>query len=1453
MKKKKLIWLLLLFGIFLSFIQPVNAADSDFLEKLLPQIDGQGVEKKYTEHPISNYTLDTDSSWFEPTTGGIMLFLNMWMSIQATAVRIGILFLEQAYTLDLLGAIVGYIDKFIKAYRSSTWDLFITPLLVVSGIYILFNAAIAYKRSKSVEQLLTTLAVIAFATLLFAYPKQILTGFNDLSRDMSGAVLASTLPMMNNQAHTINQGVVVAGNQIWEQQVLYPWYLLQFKSIPEGKVKGEGFLQYPKGHDKREKLMEAEVKAGNTMMTSEGIFDRVIIIMMSHFLNLITLIILTVISILTLISQLVPLVLICISPIVVTVALIPRFGLGVIYKLTERVLGAIFYKVVLSIFLSIFIVATHVFAAIFGTYYIIQLIVQFLVVLTLILERKRIIGLFTSLPKGEGAFNKVLEEKSNYSGQIGSVVKPVVQGALAIGGLVASGGTSSFLMAAAAAGGRGGAMMSAAYMGKQVIDGAKRKSLMPHAEGLLHKRFLDQKSAADSYAEQTGTPPKYSPFVQEVMNRSEQGLPLYTEQQKANVVGELQDIEKQGGDINRVFNPTGIQTNNPVLYGEEVSKYQQRIMAKNLAFQENRGQRISAIEFMEQGGTAQDMAGNSTYSPPPLESFSQGINGEDGVSLNPNLDGQFGGDEAPQNANSIRIPVKRGSNPLQESQMPIDITHLPSGPRQGRDVSNTMFAQNERNTELHRLADRAIKNGDMEQFGQILAQIDAEQESAASVETPRMNVTLDPQEMDAPWMGNLDVHLPTPAAQVLDNHEEVVRGIESELSLLNQSPRDYVNTLDTQRSVIGDDLKALTKLKANHETGTAIAPDVQVRAEQVMANSGLSLNEAIKVTQQKHQGVEQKLDVASDLLNVAPVTRLEDYSQEEIVRFVDSVMAIDIPSTRGGIDVSQTGIAVPQEVGNLKMNVSQENNSPVSMNQEQSISIPAASIQDNRGDALRSMESTALSSPSTISLNTPGVVIESFSAGLQGSVDVVQAGQSETQGTANLKVNLTQEKSSGVLNQERSISIPAASINDNRSEVLQSMESAAAAMDRTSSISINPSDVAIERTNAGLQGTVDVVQAGQSETQGTANLKVNLTQEKSSGVSNQEKSISMPAASIQDNRNDVLQSIQNQVGSMNVSPITYGKSDLDQLHRQANQAMKNKDMEQLGRLIPQIERIEQTVSPMDTTVKVTLTPSATSTSSFSNREVNIPIAAAPVSNRHEVISTVESEVAALKHTPVQYVNQLDTQRKQLYGDMKALTMYQEAQQGGSIKIVPVIQERAAQVIQRDGGSLEGALSSVQQKYQSVSQKMEVATEHFGVGQKRYIEVPVQGQVQQVKIKTPSEYFDEIHTAPLSSLNFDIGNVDGAFRQSVLNEWTIKRDMGQEPSNYLQELFSQRQAQHKSMSIFQKAASTSKEYSQQAKRAQAAYVDATKRYDIAKELLGIDDGHSRTKYRKLDKE
>lgn len=573
---KKAILSVLCILVFVFTTSETALADSmDDMFKTEDPSNKSKVEKQYEKYDMSHYQLDTgDGGWFDFVNINEAIYgvANFLWQVNTWVVRLIILILTQAFSLDLMEPVLKYTKDLVKAVKGPTWDVFFKPVIIITALYALFNHLIAVRKHKSWEQLIVLVIVSGLATLAFAKPTEMLDTFNSISKEASGDVLSHAMPLAYDDVKTSDDGVIVAANGIWNNHVKYPWYILQYGSVKEGKKAKDALLKKAPMSDERSKLVEKEIDDGNKNLELQYNTIRLVLVCVFNFYTTMSLWIVVILSILMLAYQLSPMILISLTGIVFLVSLFPGMGLLTIQKWLQRLVNFVLHKVVISIFLSLYIIGqTIMFTALDGQI-MLQLIAIFTVAIALFIERKRIKGMFSGAFAGNGHQAAAsVEQPYNIGGRLRKY------GGLAVG------------------------TMYAASKAKQGYENFKNnrinKKLKPDATALLKQKYLDEKNLAEQDALQKGLDPRYSDFVKAVDERSEKGLPLFTGSQIQAATDTLRDIKDQGGDIQAAFLPTGVNTDDPKEYAKHASEYQNMLEEKNGEFEEKRARNKRNANF----------------------------------------------------------------------------------------------------------------------------------------------------------------------------------------------------------------------------------------------------------------------------------------------------------------------------------------------------------------------------------------------------------------------------------------------------------------------------------------------------------------------------------------------------------------------------------------------------------------------------------------------------------------------------------------------------------------------------------------------------------------------------------------------------------------------------------------------------------------------------------------
>lgn len=550
----------------------LSFAATDPINNMFKGGDIQGSYKPlYTEYSFSNYFLDSKLGWMDVIDKALNAINNVLFAINILITRLTILLLQQAFNLDLLNFGLKYIGHFINSVNKATWNIFSTSFIAISAIVALFNAFISYKRSRAWEQIFVILIVLLVAVVFFNRPVQILTQFDTVSKNISSEVLGASMLNDSHAGTNTNDDLIKVGNRLWVNHVQYPFYMLEFGSINKGEQIGHEFYSLPYGSNARNNLVSQQVNENNQMMQAGGVFLRLIMLVIYIVFTLLDFLVILLFSLAVLMYQLYPLLLISLSGVVLLICLWPGMGLAPMEKWLARIVGASLNKIIFSIILTLYLLLSGLVYQIYASNFILQVIGMLVLFALIIFKRKDIMGMFQAIPNRDRRMAvDGAAPKRDWRQRLQTLDNAVFLGSKA----------------------------------QQAVRGIKnhrershKKKLRGRANDFLKEKYTKEKQRADKFAHETGKDPVYSDFVNQVDDNVERGLPLFSQDQLNDATDQLYDIKKQGGNVDHVFLPTGINADNEDMYGKAALDYKNHMEKSNKQLKSRKHKGLKQADF----------------------------------------------------------------------------------------------------------------------------------------------------------------------------------------------------------------------------------------------------------------------------------------------------------------------------------------------------------------------------------------------------------------------------------------------------------------------------------------------------------------------------------------------------------------------------------------------------------------------------------------------------------------------------------------------------------------------------------------------------------------------------------------------------------------------------------------------------------------------------------------
>lgn len=262
-------------------------------------------------------------------------FANMAFQLNVILGQLTIFLVDQALNLDIvdtvadkLGAAMQNIAGIEKGGFSSSglFPAIIGIACVLSACYAGYIFFIKRQPSKGLSELVKTVLVIAFIVTYIGNAGAILKSANTISSEISVTVLAkATGTVAGDPGRSKADAIFSVKKQIWDLLVERPYLFLQYGEDSKEKLgakRVDELLATPLGKDRDEKIKK-EVKDGNQMMVISSVGERLVFTVMYYVVNTFAGVPVIAFCLLIVAFQLWFLVMSIISPIVMTVALLP--------------------------------------------------------------------------------------------------------------------------------------------------------------------------------------------------------------------------------------------------------------------------------------------------------------------------------------------------------------------------------------------------------------------------------------------------------------------------------------------------------------------------------------------------------------------------------------------------------------------------------------------------------------------------------------------------------------------------------------------------------------------------------------------------------------------------------------------------------------------------------------------------------------------------------------------------------------------------------------------------------------------------------------------------------------------------------------------------------------------------------------------------------------------------
>lgn len=514
-------------------------------------------------------------------------------------VRIIIIIIMNAFTLNIYTIFSTQILSILEPLKIVVFDNWITVVLGFLLIYLLVQSNQG-RTTFVITEFIKYMCLLMFFLYFLAYPIKVVTAGKDVSNAVANEIILTTYS--ENEGTSIDDGVAVLLNQIWEAQVARPWRTLNFNDKADEYEKQ--FLEAKPNSSERERLTK-QLRAESPVYGTE-LLPLVLILMISSTIELSVYLILGAIG---LGSGGLLFALIIMSVFVFLMAMLPRYGIQVALNWLEKGIFILMINVIaMTALIFVLFISQMVYDSVVPTTpedLFILLVLKAAFIYILYRFRRFFVSIFVVTKRGVKGVNRKLNRYSDPRRQLrmdnqeASVRKEKRNRLIEKGREFASGrdqdnyntskhkanqkktrsegqkaaeehqskqtdhtANKSQTKQSEQAPSKKQARHSSLNQEKHYSSPPKQRNFSAKedlANEVLTKRFeyekrdAEKQSKEQSYEKGKTVEPRYSNFVKKTMKNEERGTEKFTRRQRMNVIKEMNEYEKRGMDARVIF------------------------------------------------------------------------------------------------------------------------------------------------------------------------------------------------------------------------------------------------------------------------------------------------------------------------------------------------------------------------------------------------------------------------------------------------------------------------------------------------------------------------------------------------------------------------------------------------------------------------------------------------------------------------------------------------------------------------------------------------------------------------------------------------------------------------------------------------------------------------------------------------------------------------------------
>ncbi|MFX3639840.1 MAG: CD3337/EF1877 family mobilome membrane protein [Candidatus Pristimantibacillus sp.] len=256
--------------LLIVFILPVTIGYAQSLDQMIPS-DGNN-KAIYNQFGVTHYSFQTVPPSrgffaFEDKAGDTMQrIMDMWLSggflLSVWVTQFLTFIARQAFTFSFINDLIDAVGKMISSvmgisggrFQGGLWNSLAPVFLTIAGFYVLFQIFKA-RFIESIQTMISFILVIAIIVIFASQAGFLMKKANEVGNSVQDIIyqsMAYTTGLDNNTG----KGIEAISSQVWNEQVIRPYNMLQFDSINVPLADTKKVLATAPYSDERKKVLE---------------------------------------------------------------------------------------------------------------------------------------------------------------------------------------------------------------------------------------------------------------------------------------------------------------------------------------------------------------------------------------------------------------------------------------------------------------------------------------------------------------------------------------------------------------------------------------------------------------------------------------------------------------------------------------------------------------------------------------------------------------------------------------------------------------------------------------------------------------------------------------------------------------------------------------------------------------------------------------------------------------------------------------------------------------------------------------------------------------------------------------------------------------------------------------------------------------------------------------------